>query len=144
MAQEISRRPLTAEARARSHVSLWWTKWYWDRFFPEYFGFLLSISFHRCSITWKNEKKKELFILITGLHNKLQGCGASVTSAAGPFTKKKNLSLDEDECSASRPGRFTHGREPRCEWVPEPIWTFWRREKISCPCRCSISGPSSQ
>jgi hypothetical protein len=25
-------------------------------FFPEYFGFPLSISFHRCSITWKNEK----------------------------------------------------------------------------------------
>jgi hypothetical protein len=22
--------------------------------FPEYFGFRLSISFHRCSITWKN------------------------------------------------------------------------------------------
>ena len=27
-------------------------------FSPEYFGFLLSISFHRCSITCKNEKKK--------------------------------------------------------------------------------------
>jgi type VI protein secretion system component VasA len=36
---------------------LWWTKWHWDRFFPEYFGFPLSISFHRCSITRKNEKK---------------------------------------------------------------------------------------
>jgi hypothetical protein len=23
-------------------------------FFPEYFSFTLSISFHRCSITWKN------------------------------------------------------------------------------------------
>jgi hypothetical protein len=26
-------------------------------FFPEYFGFTLSISFQWCSITWKNEKK---------------------------------------------------------------------------------------
>jgi hypothetical protein len=32
---------------------LWWTKWHWGRFFPEYFGFPLSVSFHRCSITGK-------------------------------------------------------------------------------------------
>jgi hypothetical protein len=30
-----------------------------------------------------------LFIFITGLRNKPQGCGASVASAAGPFTTKK-------------------------------------------------------
>jgi hypothetical protein len=34
----------------------WWTKWHWDRFFSEFFGFLMSISFHRVStilyITW--------------------------------------------------------------------------------------------
>jgi hypothetical protein len=54
--------------------------------FPEYFGFLLSIPFHRCSITWKNEKT--VIIFITELRNKPQGCGASVASAAGPFTKK--------------------------------------------------------
>jgi hypothetical protein len=65
---------------------LWWTKWHWDRFYPEYFGFSLSILFRRCSITCKNEKK--LIIFITGLHNKPQGCGASVASAAGPFAKK--------------------------------------------------------
>jgi hypothetical protein len=40
-----------------------WTKWHWDRFLPEYFGFLLSISFRRCSITWKNEKKLIIFHL---------------------------------------------------------------------------------
>jgi hypothetical protein len=34
------------------------------------------------------EKRKQLNIFITGLHNKPQGCGASVASAAGPFTKK--------------------------------------------------------
>jgi hypothetical protein len=33
-------------------------------------------------------KTKKLIIFITGLHNKPQGCGASVASAAGPFTKK--------------------------------------------------------
>ena len=35
---------------------LWWTKWHWDRYFPKYFGFPLSFSFHRCSITCKYEK----------------------------------------------------------------------------------------
>jgi hypothetical protein len=47
---------------------LWWTKWHWDRFFP------LSVSFHRCTITRKNEKTQIIFI--TELHNKRQGCGA--------------------------------------------------------------------
>jgi hypothetical protein len=37
---------------------LWWTKWHWDRFFSEYFGFPLSISFHRCSIKIVKQKKK--------------------------------------------------------------------------------------
>jgi hypothetical protein len=34
-------------------------------------------------------KTKKLIIFITGLHNKPQGCGASIASAAGPFTKQK-------------------------------------------------------
>jgi hypothetical protein len=33
-------------------------------FFPEYFGFPLSVSFHRCSITWKNEKNLITFLFI--------------------------------------------------------------------------------
>jgi flagellar basal body-associated protein FliL len=78
---------------------LWWTEWYWDSFFSEYFGFSLSISFHRCSITWKNEKRKELIIIIiiiifiAGLHNKRSGCGASVASAAGSFATKASIKL---------------------------------------------------
>jgi hypothetical protein len=43
---------------------LWWTKWHWDRFFPEYFGFPLPVSFHPFFITWKNEKKKLIFFFI--------------------------------------------------------------------------------
>jgi hypothetical protein len=35
-------------------------------------------------------KQKKLNIFTTGLHNKPQGCGASVASAAGPFTTSKN------------------------------------------------------
>jgi hypothetical protein len=74
----------------QSMWDLWWTKWHWDRFLPEYFGFPLSISFHRWSISWKNEKLIIfLTIFIAGLHNEPQGCGASVASTAGPFTPKK-------------------------------------------------------
>jgi hypothetical protein len=58
---------------------LWWTKQHWDRVFPEYFGFPLS----------KNEKT--LIIFIIGLHNNPQSCGASVGSAAGPFTRKSTV-----------------------------------------------------
>jgi hypothetical protein len=72
----------------QSMWDLWWTKWHWDRFFSKYFGFPLSISFHRCSVTRKNEK---LIIFITGLHNKPQGCGASVAFAAGPSTTKNYM-----------------------------------------------------
>jgi hypothetical protein len=35
------------------------------------------------------EKQKKLIIFITALHNKPQACGASVASAAGPFTTKE-------------------------------------------------------
>jgi hypothetical protein len=36
----------------------------------------------------KNEKKR-IIIFLTGLHNKPQVCGASVASAARPFTQKE-------------------------------------------------------
>jgi hypothetical protein len=94
MAQAVSRRPPTAEARVRSrsvHVGFMVDKVALGQVPPppEYFDFPLSISFHRCSISWKNEKIIIfLFIFITGLHNKPQGCGASVASAAGPFSTK--------------------------------------------------------
>jgi hypothetical protein len=39
-------------------------------------------------VLYYNEKT---IIFITGLHNKPQGCGASVAAAAEPFTTKKKL-----------------------------------------------------
>jgi hypothetical protein len=47
-------------------------------------------------ITRKNKKK----IFTTGLQNKPQGCGASVASVAGPFTKKKHVSPNTLEISS--------------------------------------------
>jgi hypothetical protein len=53
-------------------------------------GFPLSISFHWCFITRRRTKIIIIVVIfITGLHKKPQGCGASVASAAGPFTTKK-------------------------------------------------------
>jgi hypothetical protein len=37
----------------------------------------------------KGQKIIIIIVIIIGLHKKPQGCGASVASAAGPFTTKK-------------------------------------------------------
>jgi hypothetical protein len=58
MAQAVSRWPPHRGAPGQSMWDLWWTKWHWDRFFPEYFP--LSVSFHRCSTTWKRTKNNHL------------------------------------------------------------------------------------
>jgi hypothetical protein len=95
MAQAVSRWPPTAEARFRPRVSpcrdLWWTKWHWDRFFPSTSVF--HCQFHSTGAPLLGKGQKIIIILIvifiTGLHKKPQGCGASVASAAGPFTTKK-------------------------------------------------------
>jgi hypothetical protein len=41
-----------------------------------------------------HEKKEKLITFITGLHKKPQGCGASVASAAGPFSTKTIFNLN--------------------------------------------------
>jgi hypothetical protein len=49
-------------------------------------------QFHSTGAPLLGKMKKLItffFIFITGLHNKPYGCGASVASAAGPFTTKK-------------------------------------------------------
>jgi hypothetical protein len=68
---------------------LWWTKWHWDRFFPEYFGFPCQFHSTGAPLYAKTKKLIILIIFITGLHNKPQGCGVSAASAAGPVTTQK-------------------------------------------------------
>jgi hypothetical protein len=46
--------------------------------FPKYFGF--PVNFIPPVLQYKKR-----ITFITGFHNKPQGCGASVASAAGPF-----------------------------------------------------------
>jgi hypothetical protein len=50
------------------------------------------INFIPPVLHYKEKRKIKLIIFITGLHNKPQGCGTSVASAAGPITTKKGTS----------------------------------------------------
>jgi hypothetical protein len=93
MAQTVSRRSLTAEARVRSRVSpcgICGEKSDIGTGFSQStlvfpFNFIPPVLHYL-----KNENK--LLIFITGLHNKPQGCDASAASTAGPFTKQKKSS----------------------------------------------------
>jgi hypothetical protein len=69
----------------QSMWDLWWTKWHWDRFFPRVLRFY-PVNFIPPVLHYTEKRKRKLIIFITGLHNKPEGCGASVASAAGPFT----------------------------------------------------------
>jgi hypothetical protein len=93
MAQAVSRRPLTADARVRSRVSpcgiCGGQNCTGTGFSPRVLQFSPVNFFPPVFHYWENRKK--LIIFITGLHNKPQGCGASVASAAGPFTTQKKL-----------------------------------------------------
>jgi hypothetical protein len=63
----------------------------------------------------EKRKKNELIICVSGLHNK--GCGASVASAAPPFTKKRVL-YEPNNNSKMRPveGRPAYASQAVCSW----------------------------
>jgi hypothetical protein len=89
MALAVSRRPLTKEATVRSRVSLCGIcggqNGTGTGSSPSTSVF--PCQFHSTGAPLHGKTKK--LIIIIGLHNKPQGCGASVASAAGPFKKKK-------------------------------------------------------
>ena len=91
MDQAVSRRPLTAEARVRSRVSpcLIFVGQSGTRIGLSPSTSVFPCQFHSTGATLRRKNEKKLIIFITGLHNKSQGCGASVASAAGPF--KRNV-----------------------------------------------------
>jgi hypothetical protein len=43
---------------------LWWAKWYWDRFFSEYFGIRLPVSFHWYPMPIHSSINKDVFSAI--------------------------------------------------------------------------------
>jgi hypothetical protein len=91
--QAVTGRPLTLEAWVRSQVSRCGIFGGQSGIGT---GFSFSTSVFPCQFHSSGDqlhgkmKKKKLILFITGLHNKPQGRGATVASAAGPFTTKKN------------------------------------------------------
>jgi hypothetical protein len=94
MAQTVSRRPLIAEARVRSWVSpcgIYSGQSGMGQVFPPSTS-VFPCKFHSTGAPLHGKAKKKL-VIITGLHNRPQGCGASVASAAGPFITKKPVTV---------------------------------------------------
>jgi hypothetical protein len=103
VAKAVSRWPLTADARVRSRVSPY-------DFVVDKVALtevlLRALRFSPVSsiplVLHYTEKRKKLIFFITGLHNKPQGCGASVASAAGPFSTKTSTVYGDNMTSGHR------------------------------------------
>jgi hypothetical protein len=101
MAQAVSCRPPTAEDRVRSRLSpcgvCGGQSGNGTGFSPSTSVFPCQFHSNGAPLLGKRQKIIIIAIYITGLHKKRQGCGASVASAAGPFTTKKNAILHHSD-----------------------------------------------
>jgi hypothetical protein len=112
---------------------LWWTKWHWDRFFPEYLVF--RCQFHSTGALLLGKVKRTDHISLQLHHRaaqKPQGCCASVASAADPFSiKKSRLRTGQPRSCYSIPGTgkisFYFAKHPyRSDGPPGLVLTAYR------------------
>ena len=106
-----------------------------EQVFPRVFVFPLSISFHRCYIRRKKEKK--LIIFIAGLHNKPQGlrCVRSIWCGA-LHHKNKNLWINSKElpdCTMSPPW------EPQSSHCVRAAEIVVKWQTVFCSSDCTLS-----
>ena len=95
MAQAVSRWPLTAKTRVRSWVSpcgIFGGKSGTGQVFPLVLRFSPVNSIP--PVLHYKKQRKNYSSTSQGLHNKPQGCGASVASAAGPFKEREREKKD--------------------------------------------------
>jgi hypothetical protein len=91
MAQAVSLRPPTAEAWLRSQVSPCGILALGEVFPSSTSVFPCQSHSTGTPLPRKGQKVIIIVIVITGLHKGPSGCGASVMSAAGPFTTQKKV-----------------------------------------------------
>jgi hypothetical protein len=87
------------------HVGLVMDKVAMGQVFPEYFGFPLSFSFHRCSITRRNEKTNNIFHLHHRVAQALRlRCVRSICfwggGGGGPSPQKETADVRSDVLTA--------------------------------------------
>ena len=102
-----------------------------EQVFPRVLRFS-PVNFIPPLLHYKEKRKKKLIIFVTGLHNKPEGCGVYVASAAGPL-RKTTCSVHEgyeklvrsfigEICLVFRRSLYEVNKKCFIEFMPGLVW----------------------